>query len=216
MWYNEFGDYMKIPEAVLEIATKICNLYPELDREQYFKAIAEMKIVESDDITDKKPVTYHAPTNTLKLNVEEINKGLYDVQYYMTVVLLAMTQPSAPELDGLRYGYYSGVASNLVGNFTKETATEVEPGVDIYESLRDCISRLSDKIGPETATRLCLAPNASIFSEMYVGIGLGDPEKFLNQLNYLFSGAIIDPKKTNSIVSEIDAAVNKPEKAIIL
>lgn len=195
---------MDIKEQMNEIAEKICMLYPEVDHELYLKKISEMKIVESDDITDKRPVSYQQATNTLKLNIEEINKDIYDLHYYVTVTLLMMLASPAPELEGLRYGYYSGVANNLVGNFVKETKEEVVPGVDIYEGLRDCVAELSAKIGPSKAVSLCSAHSVELFHEMYIGAGLEKPKEFLNQLNYLLNNLFnIKENQVDDIVQNI-------------
>lgn len=209
---------MEIREQIEKIALSICELYPDVDRETYLKYVSEMKVAENDDITDKRPVAYYQPTNTLMLNVEEIKKGVYDLEYYVTVALLMMLHIPEAELEGLRYGYYSGVASNLVGNFVKETDLEVEAGIDIYEPLRECVVNLSNKIGAEATMRLCSVHSVELFYEMYIGIGLGDPHEFLNQINYLFkrAGSIAEPeavslvKDTDNVVPEI----GNPQKVL--
>ncbi len=209
---------MDFKEQLEKIAFRICELYPNINREEYFKTISEMKIVENDDITDKRPVTYYRPTNTLKLNIEELNKGIYDAEYYVTVSLLMMLYTYAPELDGVRHGYLAGVASNLVGNFVQETKDDVVPGVDIYENLRDCVADLSAKIGPEATMRLCSAHNVELFFEMYIGIGLGDPREFLNQLNYLFNNmSNITDKQTEGLVQGVKSyteGFGEPQKTM--
>lgn len=197
---------------------KVCTLYPHIDRGAYLNHVLEMNVVENDDITDRRVVLYHQPTNTMKINKEEAEKGIYDLEYYMTLTLLAMQQPYSKELEGLRYGYNAGIASMLVGNTVEETATEVVPGVDIYETLRDCIASLSDKIGYDRALEICNAEDLEAFKSLYTGFGLESPDTFLNQMNYLYNNAgnasltqlngIVDSIKKSEVPHELGKSMN--------
>ena len=186
--YNDFGDSMngnfinkEIVELTSGIVEKISGLYPNNDIQS---KLSSMHIVESE-VGERTPFVFDQPTNTIRLNFTELQKGNYDCQYYMTVALLNMTKPYDSSLQGLRTGYFAGIASNLVGNFTRETASEVESGIDLYESLRIGIADLSSKIGAAKATELCEVESFEDFMELATQLGIANPEQFLNQYNYL-------------------------------
>lgn len=182
--YNENGDSMSIIELTEGIIYKIARLYPNVNVENLREKVSEMQIIETD-VGEKSPIIFDQNANILRLNSSELANGKYDLNYYMTVFLLLMTKEYDVNMQGLRTGYYSGVASNLVGNFVNENANEVEPGIDLYESLRAGVADLSSKVGSEMACTLCESKNLSEFISLSSEIGLENPEQFLAPYNYL-------------------------------
>ena len=175
---------MNIIELTDKLVYKIAGLYPNTNIENLREKIAEMQIVETD-VGEKSPIIFDQNTSTLRLNSSELANGKYDLEYYMTTFLLLMTKDYDSNLQGLRTGYFSGVASNLVGNFVSENENEVEPGIDIYESLRAGVADLGSKVGPEMTSALCESNNLKEFIELAGEIGLENPESFLAPYNYL-------------------------------
>ena len=175
---------MSIIELTEPLIEKIKGIYPTIDIENLRKKVSSMRIVETD-VGEKSPIKFDQGANVLSLNKSELENGNYDLSYYMTTFLLLMTKDYDVNLQGLRTGYFAGMASNLVGNVTKETENEVEPGIDLFESLRAGIADLSSKVGPEITCDLCESKNVTDFMERATAIGLENPEHFLAPYNYL-------------------------------
>lgn len=175
---------MNINELTDGLIYKISGLYPTIDIEGLRKKVSEMQIVETD-IGEQSPIRFEQDVNILRLNSDELASGKYDLEYYMTTFLLLMTKNYDVSLQGLRVGYFSGIASNLVGNFASETEIEVEPGIDLFEPLRVGIADLNDRLGHDIACELCEANSLSEFIEFANKVGLENPEQFLAPYNYL-------------------------------
>ena len=108
------------------------------------------------------------------------------------------------ELDGITYGFNSGIASSLVGNTVLETSNELENGIDIYEPLRDCVQDLNNKIGADATIRLCSSITLEDFATYYSEIGLQSLEEFLDQTTYLLKNGInITEKQSEGLVTDI-------------
>ena len=189
---------------VAGIVNKICGLYPEIDHDAYLNQVLNIKLVENEDVTDKKPLFFDPISGTIKVNSLEIATGKYDLDYYMTVAMLMMRYPYNNELDGIRYGFNSGIASSLVGNTVLETSNEVENGIDVYEPLRDCVQDLNNKIGADATIRLCSSITLEDFATYYSEIGLQSLEEFLDQTTYLLKNGInITEKQSEGLVTDI-------------
>ncbi len=195
---------MNITELTDKIIQKIVGIYPDIDISELRRKVSEMQIVETE-IGEKSPFIFEQGNNILKLNPEVIATGNYDLEYYMTVTLLLMTKPYVPSLQGLRTGYFAGIASNLVGNFTNETATTVEPGIDIYESLRAGIADLNSRLGAVKASDLCEVNRFEDFISMAIDLGLENPEQFLEPYNYLaINSANLSETQISSLVTDLE------------
>ena len=175
---------MEIIELTEPLIEKIKGIYPETNVESLKKRVSTMHIKESD-VGEKSPIRFDQSNNVLSLNSSEIANGKYDLTYYMTTFLLLMTREFEAKMQGLRTGYFSGIASNLVGNTAFEDENDVEPGIDIFEKLRAGIADLSDKVGPDMACNLCEAKSLSEFISLASEIGLENPEQFLAPYEYL-------------------------------
>ena len=175
---------MSITELTEGIIKKIVRLYPNTNIENLREKVADMQIFETD-VGEKSPITFDQNASILRLNPSELTNGNYDLEYYMTTFLLLMTKDYDANLQGLRTGYYAGIASDLVGNFTKETETDVKPGIDLFESLRAGVADLNSKVGSEMTCALCESKNLREFVELAQEIGLENPEQFLAPYNYL-------------------------------
>ena len=122
----------------------------------------------------------------------------------MTTFLLMMTRDYDANLQGLRTGYYAGVASNLVGNFVSDNGSEVEPGIDIYENLRAGVADLNSRVGPDMTCDLCESKNLKEFLAISAEIGLENPEHFLAPYNYLaINSANLTENQTVSLIDDI-------------
>lgn len=201
--YNEFGDSMSIIELTEPLIEKIKGVYPTTDIENLREKISSMHIIETD-VGEKSPIKFDQGANVLSLNRGELENGNYDLSYYMTTFLLLMTKDYDVNLQGLRTGYFAGMAANLVGNFTEETESEVEPGIDLFESLRAGIADLSSKVGPEMTCSLCESKNITEFMERANEIGLENPEHFLAPYNYLaLNFANLSEGQVNGLANDI-------------
>ncbi len=175
---------MSIIELTDKIIRQIAGLYPNINIENLREKVTEMQIVETD-VGEKSPIIFDQNANILRLNSTELANGNYDLEYYMATFLLLMTKDYDVNLQGLRTGYFAGTAANLVGNFTSETAEEVEPGIDLFETLRAGVADLSSKVGPEMTCSLCESRSLEEFMGLANEIGLENPERFLAPYNYL-------------------------------
>ena len=195
---------MNIVELTNGIIQKIVGLYPNIDVEALKSKVSEMKIVESE-IGEKSPFIFDQNTNTTKLNSSELSNGKYDLEYYMTVTLLMMTKKYEPNLQGLRTGYFAGVASNLVGNYTSENEADVEPGIDLYESLRVGVADLSSKVGALNASNLCESESLEEFIALASELGVKNPKQFLAPYNYLaLNFANLTEPQIDGLVSDME------------
>lgn len=194
---------MSIVELTSGIIKKIVGIYPNINIEELSKKTSEMQIIESE-IGEKVPFVFDQNNNILKLNSSKLLEESYDLEYYMTVVLLNMTKPFDSKLQGIRTGYFAGVASNLVGNYTEETMSEIKPGIDLYESLRAGIADLSSRIGALKTSELCESESLEEFLALATDLGLENPEQFLNSYNYLaLNSANLTEKQRDSLVSDM-------------
>ena len=202
--YNEFGDSMNIIELTAKSISQIAGLYPNINVENLRKKVSEMQIVETD-VGDASPIIFDQKANKLKLNESELLNGNYVLEYYMTTFLLLMTKEYDSNLQGLRTGYFANIASDLVGNFVKETANELEVGIDMFESLRSGVSDLYATIGnPDEVCELCEANNLTEFAELSSKFGLENPERFLAPYNYLaLNATVLTEKQANSLTEDI-------------
>jgi hypothetical protein len=194
---------MSIIELTDGIMAKIVKLYPNINVENLREKLSDMQIIETE-VGEKSPITFDQNANILRLNPTELANGNYDLSYYMTVFMLLMTKNYDPNLQGLRTGYFAGVASNLVGNFAKETAEDVEPGIDLFEDLRAGVADLSSKVGPDMTSALCESKNLSEFMGLASEIGLENPEQFLAPYNYLaMNSANLTENQVTGLVGDI-------------
>ena len=194
---------MSIIELTDGIISKIVKLYPNINVENLRDKISEMQIIETD-VGERSPITFDQNANILRLNPTVLATGNYDLNYYMTVFLLLMTRKYDSNLQGLRTGYFAGIASNLVGNFVREDAEGVEPGIDLFENLRAGIADLNGIIGPDMTCALCESENLREFIELATEIGLENPEQFLAPYNYLaMNSANLSENQVNGLVGDI-------------
>ena len=198
----------ELQNQINSLVERICFLFPDVERDKLELKLKDLKFVESNDITDSRPIIYDEIHNCLKINYEVLNNDNYDCEYLVTTQLLMLTLPYYKELSGIRYGYFAGVASNLVGNFVKETTDELIPGIDPYESVREVIQELSSKIGPDKTLELCMAETPEVFYQIYLNNGLENPGSFINQMNYLLLNSLnISNKQNNEIVSSLKSEI---------
>lgn len=196
---------MGINELTDKIVRKIIELYPNTDVNALKEKISDLQIIESE-IGEKSPFVFDQSNGIIKLNSKELAEGNYDLEYYMTVSLLLMTKPYDINLQGLRTGYFSGVASGLVGNFTKETETELETGIDLYEPLRDGLCTLNSKVGPSKTCELCESNSLEEFLALASQLGLEKPMDFLEPYKYLSINS------ANLTETQIDGLVDSMKK----
>ena len=176
--------------------------------------------VEYTDICETTPIIYDQKINVLRIDPKvlsgerkdtvykpdgEVLQEGYDLNYYMTVFLMLMSKEYVPELQGLRIGYYDGVASNLVGNFTKETEEELIAGIDIFEEQRKGVTDLEAKLGPDIACELCETNSLQEFYALAKKYGLENLEHFLSLYNYLaLKSAGLTERQMNSVTEEVE------------
>lgn len=196
-----------VKEHLKEITARICRAYPDINRDALELAIEKLNIVDSNDLTDTRPVVYDFMSNSLRINYDAL-QGDYDAEYLMATNLLALTLPYSKELEGIRYGFFAGLAASSVGNFIKEAEDELYPGIDPYEPLRLIVQEMSGRIGPDLAVSLCTARTAREFKEMCAEIGIQDVEQLTSQANYLLQKSLaIEPEKSMSIASEVSRKI---------
>ena len=194
---------MSIIELTDNLINKISGIYPEINIEKLKEKVAGMQIIETE-VGEKSPIIYDQNANILRLNSSELMNGKYDLEYYMTIFLLLMTKDYDASMQGLRTGYFAGVASNLVGNFVSEKDSELEPGIDLFETLRAGVADLSSKVGPEMTCALCESNNLVEFIDFANEIGLENPEKFLAPYNYLaINSANLSETQIDGLQSDI-------------
>ena len=198
----------ELREQIDSIVKRICFLFPNINKDELELKVRKLAFVESNDITDSRPMVYDEINNALKINYDVLNNDSFDAEYLLTTQLLMLTLPYYKELSGIRYGYFAGVASNLVGNFVKETEDELIPGIDPYESVRDVVQELSSKIGPVETAELCTAKTPEVFYETYLNSGLENPGSFINQMNYLLLNSLnISDRQNGEIVSSLKSEI---------
>lgn len=200
---------MELIKSIEDLVNKICTFFPEIDKNAYRKKIAALNLKQNEDFTDLRPISYDYVTHSLNFNVDEIGKPKYDAEYLMAVNLLVLSTNYEPSLNGLRYGYFAGVASTLLtGNGTLDEEN-LEPVVDPYEVLRDFVQDLGEKIGPDKACNLCMAGTMEVFHELCLSSGLENPASIADQLNYLLeNGLNIDAKRKTALVQSLKNQVS--------
>lgn len=194
---------MSIIELTDKLIHQIAGLYPNINIENLREKVQDMQIVETD-VGEKSPIIFDQNANILRLNSSELANGNYDLEYYMTTFLLLMTKDYDVNLQGLRTGYFAGTAANLVGNVASETEEEVEPGIDLFETLRAGVADLSSKVGPDMTCALCESKNLEEFMGLASEIGLENPEQFLAPYNYLaINSANLSATQADGLTNDI-------------
>ncbi len=194
---------MSIIELTDKLIRQIAELYPNINIENLREKVQDMQIVETD-VGEKSPIIFDQNANILRLNSSELANGNYDLEYYMTTFLLLMTKDYDVNLQGLRTGYFAGTAANLVGNVASETEAEVEPGIDLFETLRAGVAGLNGKVGPDMTCALCESKNLQEFMGLASEIGLENPEQFLAPYNYLaINSANLSATQVDGLTNDI-------------